>query len=188
MSSRLRFLAVLTVLLATAGILLRDVRGPGREPDADSPLAQDYDYFISGMRLHRFTPEGNLQYRLASARVTHYPDPDHSSLESPLLHWYEPGQPDWVLSAHSGDLRRVVPGGEARLLLQQDVVASRAGTVSATLELRSESLVVLPDAGQLSTTDEIRVQDRGTRLNSAGMQAWLRENRIKLSAGSGQHE
>lgn len=188
MTRRFLFIAVLALLLATAAMLLRAPRDAADDSSADSPLAQDYDYTISNMQLDSFGPDGTLQYHLVSSRVTHYPTPDHSVLENPLLHWYEPGQPDWVLSALSGDLRPDAATGQSRLLLQQDVLASRSRDDGATLDIRSQSLLMRPDAGELSTTDEIQLHDGGTRLASAGMQAWLRENRIKLSAGSGQHE
>jgi LPS export ABC transporter protein LptC len=175
-------------LLATAAVLLYSPGGTNDGVAPDSPLASDYDYTISNMQLDSFTPEGVLQYHLTSEQVTHYPEPDHSVLDKPSLHWYEPGQPDWVLTSRSGDLRSDGATGQSRLLLQQDVLASRSSGSGATLDIRSESLLVLPDAGELSTTDAIQMHNGPTQLTSAGMQAWLRENRIKLSKGSGQHE
>lgn len=185
-----RFIPVIVVLalLAIAAVLLYS---PGDTPEGlapDSPLTSDYDYTISNMQLDSFTPDGVLQYHLKSERVTHYPEPDRSILENPSLHWYEPGQPDWVLTSRSGDLRNDATTGQSRLLLQQDVLASRSSGSGATLDIRSESLLVLPDAGELSTSDAIELHNGPTQLSSAGMQAWLRENRIKLSKGSGQHE
>lgn len=179
---------VFLALLATAAVLLYSPRETADDTAPDSPLASDYDYTISNMQLDNFTPEGILQYHLRSERVTHYPEPDHSALENPSLQWYEPDQPDWMLTSRSGDLRRDETTGQSRLLLQQDVVASRSTGSGATLDVRSENLLVLPDAGELSTTDAIKLQNGNTRLSSAGMKAWLRENRINLSAGSGQHE
>lgn len=188
MPRRALIIAAVALPLLAAVVLLRDPRDTADGIAADSPLAQDYDYTISNMQLDSFTPDGILQYHLASERVTHYPAPDHSILDNPSLYWYEPGQPDWVLTSRSGDLRTDTASGLSRLLLQQDVLASRSSGDGATLEIRSESLLVLPDAGELSTTDPIQLHNGNTRLESAGMQAWLRENRIKLSAGSGQHE
>lgn len=188
MSSRILTTSLLVLLLFGAAALLRRPEPATEGSAADSPLAQDYDYTISNMQLDSFTPDGRLQYQLVSGRVTHYPEPDHSTLENPRLHWFEPEQPDWVLTARSGDLREDAGSGQTRLLLQDDVLASRTGDDGATLDVRSESLLVLPDAGELRTTDAIQLQDGKMRLASAGMQAWLRENRIKLSAGRGQHE
>jgi LPS export ABC transporter protein LptC len=188
MPQRLIYIVGLTLLLSAAIMLLRDPRDATNGSAADSPLAQDYDYIITNMQMDSFTPDGTLQYHLVSGRVTHYPSPDHSVLDNPSLHWFEPGQPDWVLSARSGDLRTDGTTGHTRLLLQQDVLASRSAGDGATLDIRSDSLLLLPDAGELSTMDSIQLHNGNTRLASAGMQAWLRENRIKLSAGSGQHE
>ncbi len=179
MPRRLVFITTLTLLLTAAFMVLRDPRYATDGSAADSPLVQDYDYIISNMQLDSFTPNGTLQYQLVSGRVTHYPSPDHSVLENPSLHWFEPGQPD---------LRTDDTTGQTRLLLEQDVLASRNAVDGATLDVRSDSLLLLPDAGELSTTDAIQFHNGNTKLTSAGMQAWLRENRIKLSAGSGQHE
>jgi len=186
----LRFLVFIAIalLLITAALQLRNPGDAADSSNTDSPLAQDYDYTISNMQLDSFTPEGILQYHLESQRVTHYPSPDYSILDNPSLHWYEPGQPDWVLTSQSGDLRTDATTGHSRLLLQQDVLARRIAGEGATLDIRSESLLVFPEAGELSTTDAIQLHSPNTRLASTGMQAWLRENRIKLSAGSGQYE
>lgn len=185
---RLIPVVVVIGLLAVAAVLFYSPSDSSDNIAPDSPLASDYDYTISNMQLDSFTPDGVLQYHLTSERVTHYPEPDHSVLENPSLHWYEPGQPDWILTSRSGDLRNDEATGQSRLLLQQDVLASRSSGSGATLDIRSESLLVLPDAGELSTTDAIEMHNGPTQLSSAGMQAWLRENRIKLSKGSGQHE
>lgn len=181
--------ALIVLLLVVAGTqLLRRPGGTDGAGTADSPLAQDYDYFLSDMVLDRFGPDGTLQYHLTSERVTHFPAPDHSRLDNPSLQWFEPGKPDWLLRARSGDLRQTPDTGATRLLLQQDVVASRTPRDGATLDIRSESLLVLPDSGEASTEQEVRLDNANTHLQAAGMQAWLREDRVRLSAGRGQHE
>jgi LPS export ABC transporter protein LptC len=188
MTRRLFTLLLAALLTGAAALLLRDQESSAPGTPDESPLAQDYDYYLSDMVLDRFNPDGALQYHLGSERVTHYPSPDRSLLDAPSLKWTEPGKPDWNLDARNGDLRTDPATGATRLLLQQDVVAQRGGADSATLDIRSDSLLVLPDAGETSTNDRVRIQAPGTRLDAAGMHAWLREDRLRLSAGSGVHD
>jgi lipopolysaccharide export system protein LptC len=188
MMRRILLIVIPALLASAATLFLLRQHDANLDTTADSPLAQDYDYFLSSMQLDRFAPDGRLNYHLESARVTHYPSPDHSRLENPSLLWYEPGQPDWKLTALSGDLRTDPANGQHQLLLQQEVVASRMPIEGATLDIRSDSLLLLPDSGMVSTTDQVQLHRGNTRLDGTGMQAWLRESRIKLSAGSGQHE
>lgn len=175
------------LLLAVASLVWRSPAVFEDDELAEDLLSQDFDYYLQDMQLDRFAPDGTLQYHLAALRVTHYPDPERSLLETPSLHWFDPQQPDWLLEARRGELRPD-PDGVTRLQLEQDVVARRAPGDDATLTLRSASLLVLPDSGEASTQDEVYIEDAGTSLRGAGMQAWLREGRIKLAAGGGQHE
>jgi len=180
--------AIVLLLLVSGAGILRQQAGNVAGTAEDSPLAQDFDYYLSDMALDRFGPDGTLLYHLTSARVTHYPTPERSLLEQPLLVWLEPGQPDWILTARNGNLHPDLESDTLRLLLQQDVVASRTAADGATLLIRSESLLVLPDAGEAMTETAVSMDKANTHLQAAGMQAWLRENRVRMSAGRGKHE
>jgi lipopolysaccharide export system protein LptC len=187
MRRRLRLLAIAALLLVAATLLWHNPAVFDSNPLDEDLLAEDFDYFLQDMQLDRFAPDGSLQYHLAAERVTHFPEPEYSLLEQPSLHWFDPQQPDWTLQARQGDLRQDA-SGTTRLLLQEDVVARRAPGEGATLTLRSASLLVLPDSGEASTGDEVFIEDVGTDLHGSGMQAWMREGRIRLGAGSGRHE
>lgn len=179
---------VLALLLAGGAVLLlNEASNDSPAPSPDSPLAQDFDYYLNGMVLDSFEPDGTLRYHLRSDRVTHFPDPDLSILESPSLLWFQPGEPHWLLTARTGELQPATPG-ETTLMLRGDVHARRSTDQGATLHIRSESLLLLPDAGEASTRDHVTLDGAGTQLQGAGMQAWLAENRIRLSKGSGRHE
>lgn len=188
MPRRLRLLASAALILAlVAGLLWRNPEVFQIDPLAEDLLAQDFDYFLQDMQLDRFAPDGTLQYQLTAQRVTHYPEPERSLLQNPTLHWFDPQQPDWALASRRGELRPDADG-VTQVQLNEDVVARRAPGDDATLTLRSASLLVLPDSGEANTSDEVFIDDAGTQLRGAGMQAWLREGRIRLAAGSGRHE
>lgn len=186
------------LLSLVAGLLLlgsflwwRDPAGSGSAELAAELLDQEFDYYLGDMQLDRFNADGSLQYHLTAARVTHYPSPDHSVLDRPQLQWFAPAAPVWTLEAHHGQLQPG-DGDDTRLLLEQDVVAHRgpmtgAASGDATLTLHTQSLALLPDRGEASTSDPVQIDSNGTHLQGRGMQAWLRDNRIRLGSGNGSH-
>lgn len=176
------------LLLSVAATLLLRIPDDGSDRNgADSPLAQDYDYYINDMVLDRLSHDGSPEYHLTAQRVTHYPSPELSELENPTLHWFQPQRPTWILTAQRGELR---PDSEDNMQLQlrDEVHASRSLEGGDTLHIRSARLLVLPDSGEASSDVTVTIDSSGTHLEGAAMQAWLAEDRIKLAAGSGRHD
>jgi lipopolysaccharide export system protein LptC len=151
-----------------------------RVTDADSPLAADYDYYVSAMRTTRFSADGQPVYRMQATRLTHFPDGDVAVLEAPEFLWYgEEAQP-WQVNAGSGTLRPDAERSEDRLDLQRQVLLRREAADGNFLEIRTEELTVFPAAEEALTAAPVNVLTRTTRLESTGLRALLAQDRIDL--------
>ena len=150
---------------------------------------EESDYYITGMVVDRFMPDGSHDYRMTAAQVTHFPQGDISELQMPELNWYEAGRVSWVMTADSGVLRPDQTSGADRLLLEDHVVANKISPDGKVLNITTTSLNVLP--AEREATSEAPVEfKRGTMLlNGIGMHAWLTQDRIRLlSQVQGRYE
>lgn len=186
-------------LLLTAAILLafilfgligtREETPAGTTAESPSPLEAEYDYYMSGMVLDRFTPDGKRSYRITSDQVTHYPTGDNSILDNPAMIWLEAERSPWLLTARGGALSPDPVTSEDRLVLQDQVVAESTTGTGKALTITTESLNVMPASKEISTEALVVLDSNGTHLSSKGMQADLEQDHINLLNGvSGHHE
>lgn len=149
----------------------------GRNPLA-SALEAPYDYYLTGMQSHRFDAQGTIRYRLESDRYTHFPDDDHADLVVPHLQWLSDRGELWLLDAQNGRLQ-TDPANET-LLLTGMVSLKRTPGAAGALELRTETLLVLPPAEIARTEAPVTVTSDSVNLQSDGMQLDFSTNHLNL--------
>lgn len=179
---RLRYLA----LLAVTVLLLLGLLDRAQNDDSiaalveSSPLAENYDYYITGMNTTRFLASGQPEYRMQAARVTHYPDGDIALLEEPRFYWYREQAQPWQVEARAGTLAPDPQRGEDRLELTGEVLLNQSAADGRFMEVRTETLTVFPAFEEILTAAAVNLRTQDSSIDSIGMHAWLEQNRIKL--------
>ena len=119
---------------------------------ADGSMRHDPDLIVENFSARKLGEGGEVHYTLAARKMVHYPDDDSALLESVTLESFEPRQPRMTITADHGRLEQ---GGD-RVWIEGNVVVTREGdgrTQPATL--RTDNLLVLPDAGIARTKSKV---------------------------------
>ncbi len=133
----------------------------------DSKTRHDPDTLVDNLSVHRFGPDGVLQYKLVATHMEHYPDNESSRVFSPRLTSYRPEKPDVVLT---GKQALVTQEGK-HVLVQENVVITRAAFADRPeLVLRTEELTVLPDAGQAFNQHPVLITQGASWMKGVGIQ------------------
>lgn len=141
-------------------------------------LSAPYDYYLTGMLTHRFAADGTLQYRLEAERYTHFPEDDHADLLAPHLFWLAEDAESWQASAERGRLD--VKADEDTLQLIGSVDLHNQPEARQFLQIRSDTLLVVPARRLASTTAPATVVTATASLQSIGLQLDLASHRLTL--------
>lgn len=190
MNKPLLFTALILLAFLFLGMLgLPQDPSEQSDTEAKTALQADFDYYLSGMILDSFKPDGSLNYRITADRVTHYPDGDISVLSLPELSWNEAAGHSWLMTAQRGVLRPDTMSSQDSLLLENEVNATQTGQTGNVLTINTDNLMVLPDAREATTETAVLIQRANLRIAGTGMHAWLAQDRIQLlSQVKGQYE
>lgn len=138
------------------------------------------DYWIEGLTALTMDLQGRPRRRLSATAVRHFPDDESTELTGPEMLLLAPGKPPWRVRAERG----WVSSDGALILLQGEVHIDREeGEGVRPLHLVTRDLRVRPKDEYAETDSPVRVRSGASRVESTGLQAWLREPvRIKLLA------
>ncbi|MEP6607132.1 MAG: LPS export ABC transporter periplasmic protein LptC [Burkholderiaceae bacterium] len=124
------------------------------------------DFVVNGATLTEFDATGRATNRLHANRLSHFAADDHSELVQPRLVSLRLNQP--LVEARSKSA--LVEGGGERVLLSGDVVVTRApGADDTPMQLRTQSLVALPDLDRYSTEAAVEIERGDSTVRSIGM-------------------
>ena len=151
------------------------------------------DLIMEGAEITQFDAEGELDYRLVAARITHYPESDSTLLESPVLSLHRPSGPPWRMSAARGRIdgagelvgRSPVEDGEpARgaetVTLEQDVQVRRERSGDRFVELDTDYLELYPDREYARTDRPVTIRTESGRTTATGLEADLAGGHLQL--------
>lgn len=134
----------------------------------DSPVP---DYYLSGLTLSHFGPDGQLSRILRAEQMSHVAG-EGTDLERPRLTLHAPSGAPWVVTGTRG---RLDPAGEV-LTLPDDVLITRRATASnRPLRIETRNLRYRPAEGYAETDETVTVTSDGDRIESVGLNAWLTE-------------
>lgn len=163
---------LLALLLLSIGALAFWFQRPVDEagPRGSKPERRP-DYVVEGVRGVTLDEMGRPDKRLEAARLLHYPDDGSSELEAPRLWVYSEEGPPWQARARLAWINERAD----EVLLQQDVILSRAATAEAAeIELRSSELLLLPEQDYAETSHPVEIKQADDWLTGDdGMRAWL---------------
>lgn len=147
---------------------------------------QDYDYFMADVDSIRYTPAGLAEYRFRANRVTHFPNPEFSIVESPRFVIYREDGSAWRIDSNTGRIETDAENRE-RLILSENVIISGMTADGRPVNITTESLTVYPDSRMLSTDSEVTVESEGFFSTSQGLSADLDTNVIRQFANGQMH-
>lgn len=133
----------------------------------DGKTRHDPDTQVEKLVVHRFGPDGQLQYKLEADHMEHYPDNETSLVQVPHLTSYRPGSPDVTLSGKQA----LVSKGGSKVLIQENVVITRAAFAErAELVARTPELTVLPDDGKAFNQHPVHITQGESWMKGTGVE------------------
>lgn len=179
MRIRLIAIALLSIVLL---LLLDSATDDAPDEGAEDALLpdQDYDYRLTGVDNTRFDLEGNRSWQMRAARLTHYPEPDHTLVESPDVVIFREEEPPWFIKARSGRVNAGPDGRPHSVELAGDVELRHADEQGRELNIYTDFLTLYPDTRTAGTDSLVRMETEGARLSALGMAADLNSQHIQL--------
>jgi lipopolysaccharide export system protein LptC len=140
--------------------------------------SREIDYYLRTLDFSTFSEQGELARTLKSPELRHYADDDSTELDRPHLTIYKNDAPPWRVRSDTG---WVSPDGKL-VKLHGDVLIERdAGRDIRPMRIVTRSMRVEPERDYAETDEPVTVTSLNDRIDSVGMQAWLREpGRIKF--------
>jgi LPS export ABC transporter protein LptC len=150
--------AWLAWLQPETGILSLDRNG--------EPLA---DYYLTGLTLDQFGPDGSLQRTLKAERLDHHAG-QGTRLDQPRLTVQTRSGSPWLIVGERGHLD---PAGELLTLSDQVQITRLATPHNRPVRLTTRDLRYRPGEGYAETDEAVTVTSDRDRVDAVGMQAWL---------------
>jgi lipopolysaccharide export system protein LptC len=144
---------------------------------ADGSLRHDPDVIVENFSARKLGVGGEVQYTLVARKMVHYPDDDSALLEAVTLESFEPRQPPMTITADHGRLEQ---GGD-RVWIEGNVVVTREG--DARIEpatLKTDKLLVLPDAGIARTSSQVVLESLSGRAVAASLELDNRARTVRM--------
>ena len=167
----------LAVLAAVSWWLARDVERDHRLSSGPRDN-REIDYYLRELDFSTYTEQGILARTLQAPELRHYPDDGSTELDRPRFTIHKNGVPPWRVRSETG---WVSPDGK-RVHLHGDVLIERdAGADIRPMRIVTRNMRVEPERDYAETDEPVTVTSFNDRIDSVGMQAWLREpGRIKF--------
>ncbi len=151
--------------------------------------AQDYDYFMSDIDSVHYLENGFTDYRFQATRLTHYPNPEQSILETPQLLLFSEDDSAWEIQAASGSIEFDPGRNQDRLELNENVIINGLTADGRAINIYTDSLTIYPEDKQLSTQSPVLFESAGFRSTSVGITADLNASIFRqLADGKFQYE
>lgn len=175
--------ALIAALLVVAGIgswqlAQQPATEAGEEKITLSNSGRAIDYYADDFVVTTMTMDGKPARRLEASRMRHYLDDDTTELDSPYLKVFKTETPPWNVTSEQG---WISSDGNLVLLTGHTVMDRKGSESHAPLHLVSSNVRIQPDQDYAETDEPVTVISGPNRIDSIGMQAWLREpNRFKF--------
>jgi len=154
------------------------------QPD-DAPIPLDRsgqplpDYYLTGLSLRQYGPDGGLARVLKAERLTHVLE-QGTALQQPRLTLENPVGAPWVVSGERGQLD---PDGTTLTLPDAVLITRLATPYNRSMRLETRNLRYRMDQGYAETDEAVTVISDRDRIDAVGLQAWLQDpGRIHFSS------
>lgn len=143
---------------------------------------QGYDYFMSDVDSTHYTLSGEADYLLKARRVTHFPNPEYSLMESPHFLLFQPDNSTWEIRSQNGRVDRDYENNRQRLTLNDNVIISGISAEGRPLNIYTDSLTLYPEEKSMNTESDVLFESDGFSSTSIGFTANLATNVIRQLA------
>lgn len=173
MTRRMLLMLILAAAMVAATSWLSRQSGA---PDQTSTTAKssEPDYFIRGLEATITGTDGSPRHRLNAEELTHYPDGDLTTLQTPAMTVFRDDGDLWQLKAKEGEAR----GGMQQLTLSDSVVLAQTGKQPFTLE--TERLQIDTERRYAESDAAVTLRAPSSTIEGVGMQAFAEEQRLRL--------
>ncbi len=150
---------------------------------------QEYDYFMGEIDSIHYTTEGHTDYRFRASRVTHYPNPEFSIIESPRLIIYRDDDSAWRINSTRGRVDVEADSNRERLILSENVIIKGITAAGTPVNIITDSLTFYPSEKSIHTDSEVILESEGFYSTSQGLTADLLTDVIwQLAEGQMRYE
>lgn len=183
--SDLRYHVAAILLLSVAVYYLLDSAADDEVLDIRRLLdfqAQEYDYYMNDIDSVHYAADGKADYRFQAQRLTHFPNPEFSVIETPRFQIFLEDNSAWQVDSENG---RVEPDPETledRLILQDNVVIQGLLRDGTRVNIYTDSLTLYPESKTLHSDSEVRFETEGLTSSSTGISADLEQETFRQLA------
>lgn len=143
---------------------------------AQAPSPEVPDAWIERFATVDMDEAGRPKRRLEADYMAVNPD-ETSELSNPYYVLYRAGGEPWHVRSERG---RVSADGKEVMLLGKVDIWRNDGSGARDLDVRTEDLRVLPDAGYGETGERATIRTPASTSEGVGLRAWLDESRLEL--------
>ena len=146
-------------------------------PTTGAPGTPLPDAYARDVSLDILGPDGRRVYQLHADTLEYYPDTDRLQFTQPRLELLHGRNSHWLLTADHGYTRQ---DGDPVWLLGSVTIQQLASGSGNLLQIRTRDVLVRPGDRTAETGQAARVTGTGFRLDSIGIDADFRHNRVQL--------
>lgn len=134
------------------------------------------DYQVTNIEGLQTNQAGQIERTLKAVSLVHYPQPDKSIVQQPIVTLYQQGQAAWQISAQQA----LSLNTNRDLQLTQQVIGRRLQ--GSNLSLETELLNANQETQTLDTTAAVTIRSPQGQISSLGLNAKIEEGILTLPA------
>ena len=138
--------------------------------------SQDYDYFMTDIDSIHYSSDGMADYRFRAHRLTHFPNPEYSIIETPQLMLYSEDNSIWVVNSGTGRIEIDSERNQQRLELNEDVIISGVTADGKPVNIYTDTLIIYPEKKSMGSDSDVLFETEGFTTSSKGFTADLNSN------------
>jgi len=188
----LRYHILAVALLSAVVWFLLDTATDDEPLDISSLLQmseQGYDYFMANIDSIHYTSDGEVDYRFKANRITHFPNPEYSLVESPRFLVFREDESNWEINSTKGRVEIDPETNQERLLLNENVIINGISNDGRQVKIFTDSLVIYPAEKNMRSDSDVTIESDGFVSSSRGFTAELNTNIVRqLSEGRMQYD
>jgi len=188
----LRYHILAVALLSAVVWFLLDTATDDEPLDISSLLQmseQGYDYFMVYVDSIHYTSDGKVDYRFKADRITHFPNPEYSLVESPRFLVFSEDESNWEINSTKGRVEIDPETNQERLLLNENVIINGISNDGRPVNIFTDSLVIYPAEKNMRSDSDVTIESDGFVSSSRGFTADLNTNIVRqLSEGRMQYD
>jgi len=165
-------------ILAAVTLWLERVSRPV-EQGTPTTVSSGPDMVVEHFSVHRFDPEGHLQYELSARTMRHYPSDGRTDLDEPKLRFYGADR----ISNASAETGSVSTNGETVHLRGKVIVVREAANNKPKSEIRTESMTIWPDAEKAESTVPVAYTEGASTVRAETLSADNLRGNLQLGGG-----